>query len=478
MRVDVSEIFENLNEPQRNSVTSESKNLLVLAGAGSGKTRVIAHRVAWLIKAKNVNPHSILTVTFTNKASREMRGRIEGIVQEEMGNFWCGTFHGISHRLLRTHWEEAGLRKEFSILDSEDQYRVIKRVVKSMGLDDTKWPPRQIQWFINKQKDECKRSKDVDTSDDYFAEKMTEIYKTYEELCERESLVDFGELLLRVYLLLKTNQEVLAHYQRRFSYILVDEIGGLARQLQSSGIKIKSLLSKQKDFLRDVSHEVRTPLARLQISAENLELDTNDKQALNQIKKEVQIIDKLVQDLLHLSYFDQPSKSHKIESIQLIDLVDHFVQRSQILASHKNISVTLKSIKQQNLSVAGVHFLLDRALDNLMSNAIRHSSQYSEIRVSCEIDKEYCYVGITDQGEGVSEERLEEIFEPFVRLDSSRNRSTGGFGLGLSLVKRIAVMHNGSVIASNIFNESSTQTEGFVVKLILPLENKIEALKG
>ena len=221
--MDVSEIFENLNEPQRNSVTSESKNLLVLAGAGSGKTRVIAHRVAWLIKAKRVSPHSILTVTFTNKASREMRGRIEGIVQEEMGNFWCGTFHGISHRLLRTHWEEAGLRREFSILDSEDQYRVIKRVVKSMGLDDTKWPPRQIQWFINKQKDECNRSKDVDIADDYFAEKMTEVYKAYEELCERESLVDFGELLLRVYILLKSNEEVLKHYQRRFSHILVDE---------------------------------------------------------------------------------------------------------------------------------------------------------------------------------------------------------------------------------------------------------------
>ena len=223
MRVDVSEIFESLNEPQRNAVTSESKNLLVLAGAGSGKTRVIAHRVAWLIKAENVNPHSILTVTFTNKASREMRGRIEGIVQQEMGNFWCGTFHGISHRLLRTHWEEAGLRKEFAILDSEDQYRVIKRVVKSMGLDDTKWPPRQIQWFINKQKDECRRSKDVEVSDDYFAEKMTDVYRAYEELCERESLVDFGELLLRVYILFKTNDEVLKHYQRRFSHILVDE---------------------------------------------------------------------------------------------------------------------------------------------------------------------------------------------------------------------------------------------------------------
>ena len=186
--MDVSEIFESLNEPQRNAVTSDSKNLLVLAGAGSGKTRVIAHRVAWLIKAENINPHSILTVTFTNKASREMRGRIEDIVQEEMGNFWCGTFHGISHRLLRTHWEEAGLRKEFAILDSEDQYRVIKRVIKSMGLDDTKWPPRQVQWFINKQKDECRRSKDVEVADDYFAEKMAEIYKVYEDLCERESL--------------------------------------------------------------------------------------------------------------------------------------------------------------------------------------------------------------------------------------------------------------------------------------------------
>lgn len=221
--MDVSEIFETLNEPQRNAVTSESNSLLVLAGAGSGKTRVIAHRVAWLIKAENVNPHSILTVTFTNKASREMRGRIEDIVQEEMGNFWCGTFHGISHRLLRTHWEEAGLRKEFAILDSEDQYRVIKRVVKSMGLDDTKWPPRQIQWFINKQKDECLRSKDVEATDDYFTEKMVEVYKVYEELCERESLVDFGELLLRVYVLLKTNEQVLQHYQRRFSHILVDE---------------------------------------------------------------------------------------------------------------------------------------------------------------------------------------------------------------------------------------------------------------
>ena len=221
--MDVSEIFESLNEPQRQAVTSDSNNLLVLAGAGSGKTRVIAHRVAWLIKAGGINPHSILTVTFTNKAAREMRGRIEGIVEQEMGNFWCGTFHGISHRLLRAHWEEAGLRREFAILDSEDQYRVIKRVSKSLGLDDTKWPSRQIQWFINKQKDECRRSKDVETADDYFAEKVNEVYAAYEELCERESLVDFGELLLRTYLLLKTNENVLDHYKKRFRHILVDE---------------------------------------------------------------------------------------------------------------------------------------------------------------------------------------------------------------------------------------------------------------
>ena len=223
MRVDVSEIFETLNEPQRQAVTSESKNQLVLAGAGSGKTRVIAHRIAWLIKALGANPYSILTVTFTNKAASEMRGRIESIVEGDMGSFWCGTFHGISHRLLRMHWEEAGLRKEFAILDSEDQFRVVKRVSKSLGLDDGKWPPRQIQWFINKQKDECRRSKDVEVGDDYFAEKMNEVYRAYEELCERESLVDFGELLLRSYMLLRHNEKILQHYQKRFKHILVDE---------------------------------------------------------------------------------------------------------------------------------------------------------------------------------------------------------------------------------------------------------------
>ena len=221
--MDVSDIFDELNEAQRQAVTSEAEHLLVLAGAGSGKTRVIAHRVAWLVKALQNSPHSLLTVTFTNKAANEMKGRIESLLGLEVTDFWCGTFHGIAHRLLRRHWEEAGLRKEFAILDSEDQYRVIKRVCKSMGLDESKWPARQIQWYINKEKDECRRANQSEAGDDYFVEQMTKVYLEYEQLCERESLVDFGELLLRTLILLSTNQDLLSHYQKRFKHILVDE---------------------------------------------------------------------------------------------------------------------------------------------------------------------------------------------------------------------------------------------------------------
>lgn len=221
--MDVSKIFENLNEAQRKAVSSENASLLVLAGAGSGKTRVIAHRVAWLVEILEINPQSILTVTFTNKAAREMRDRIENIVEAQLGNFWCGTFHGISHRLLRRHWEESGLRKDFSILDSEDQLRVIKRVCKSMLIDEDKWPPRQAQWYINKQKDEARRPSEIDSDKDYFNEQMTKIYTQYEEVCHRESLVDFGELLFRTLTLLKSNPDILSHYQRHFNHILVDE---------------------------------------------------------------------------------------------------------------------------------------------------------------------------------------------------------------------------------------------------------------
>ena len=241
-----------------------------------------------------------------------------------------------------------------------------------------------------------------------------------------------------------------------------DEIGELARQLQLSGIKIQELIKKQKDLLRDVSHEVRTPLARLQIATETLQLDAGDKRALNQIKDEILIIDQLVQDLLHLSHFDRPSKSHQIENFKVNTLVDEFIERSKILASTKNLSITSSSTNTNNIDVKGNKFLLDRALDNLMSNAIRHSPNNSEIEIKTEIDNENCYISISDQGEGVIEESLEKIFEPFHRLDTSRNRETGGFGLGLSLVKQIVELHKGSV---NAFNHPN----GLLVKLSIPL---------
>ena len=241
-----------------------------------------------------------------------------------------------------------------------------------------------------------------------------------------------------------------------------DEIGELARQLQLSGIKIQELIKKQKDLLRDVSHEVRTPLARLQIATETLQLDAGDKRALNQIKDEILIIDQLVQDLLHLSHFDRPSKSHQIKNFKVNTLVDEFIERSKILASTKNLSITSSSTNTNNVDVNGNKFLLDRALDNLMSNAIRHSPNNSEIEIKTEIDNENCYISISDQGEGVIEESLEKIFEPFHRLDTSRNRETGGFGLGLSLVKQIVELHKGSV---NAFNHPN----GLLVKLSIPV---------
>ena len=241
-----------------------------------------------------------------------------------------------------------------------------------------------------------------------------------------------------------------------------DEIGELARQLQLSGIKIQELIKKQKDLLRDVSHEVRTPLARLQIATETLQLDAGDERALNQIKDEILIIDQLVQDLLHLSHFDRPSKSHQIKNFKVNTLVDEFIERSKILASTKNLSITSSSTNTNNVDVNGNKFLLDRALDNLMSNAIRHSPNNSEIEIKTEIDNENCYISISDQGEGVIEESLEKIFEPFHRLDTSRNRETGGFGLGLSLVKQIVELHKGSV---NAFNHPN----GLLVKLSIPL---------
>ena len=241
-----------------------------------------------------------------------------------------------------------------------------------------------------------------------------------------------------------------------------DEIGELARQLQTSGLKIQELLKKQKDFLRDVSHEVRTPLARLQIATETLELDASDEKSLRQIKEEVLIIDQLVQDLLHLSHFDRPSQYNNIETFPIINLVKECVNRSKIQAKLKHVLIKFKDEDLDGINVKGIRFLLDRALDNVISNAIRHSPNKGCVEVRYEQGKDSCCLSIWDQGDGVNEQSLEEIFEPFVRLDASRNRQTGGFGLGLSLVKKIMDLHKGEVRAANHAN-------GFVIRLIIPL---------
>ena len=223
--MDEATILDPLNEAQRDAVTSDSGNMLVLAGAGSGKTRVLVHRIAWLIRAQGYSPGSILAVTFTNKAAREMRARIEEILQTGTRGMWVGTFHGLAHRLLQTHWEDAGLPRNFQILDAADQQRLVKRVCRELQLEESRWPPRQAQGYINSCKDEGLRPAHLPppASGDLYQKTMQRIYTTYQAACERSGLVDFAELLLRAHELWLKNPQLLQHYQQRFRYILVDE---------------------------------------------------------------------------------------------------------------------------------------------------------------------------------------------------------------------------------------------------------------
>ena len=221
--MDVTHILEGLNDPQREAVTAPPENLLVLAGAGSGKTRVLVHRIAWLVEAEGASPHGILAVTFTNKAAAEMRARIESLLDLPVRQMWVGTFHGIAHRLLRQHWQEAKLPENFQILDAEDQQRLVKRIMKSLDLDEKRWPPRQATWFINGQKDEGRRARHVEPGGDLFTETMVRVYAAYEDACERGGMIDFAELLLRSHELWLENSGLLEHYQRRFGHLLVDE---------------------------------------------------------------------------------------------------------------------------------------------------------------------------------------------------------------------------------------------------------------
>jgi DNA helicase-2/ATP-dependent DNA helicase PcrA len=221
--MDVSEILNDLNKPQRDAVGAPLGHARILAGAGSGKTRVLVHRIAWLIQAEAFSPANILAVTFTNKAAAEMRGRIEDILGYPPGGMWVGTFHGLAHRLLRAHWKDAELPQSFQILDSDDQLRMLKRIIRGMELDEAQWPPKQAQWYINAQKDEGLRAKDIQAGHDPYSQKMLAIYKAYEDACQRAGVIDFGEILLRSHELWLRRPDILAQYQQRFRQILVDE---------------------------------------------------------------------------------------------------------------------------------------------------------------------------------------------------------------------------------------------------------------
>lgn len=278
--MNISPILDSLNTAQREAVTSDRRHLLVLAGAGSGKTRVLVHRIAWLMQVENVAPWQIMAVTFTNKAARELRERIDTLRGGTPQGMWVGTFHGLVHRLLRSHWRDAGLPENFQILDSDDQLRLVKRVCQQLELDEARFPPKQAQWFINGQKDEGLRADHIQPPTNSFERTMLEIYRGYEEACRRAGCVDFAELLLRAHELWLEKPELLTHYQERFRHVLVDEfqdtnaiqyawvrvLAGTALQVTAvgdddqsiygwRGARVENILNFERDFTD--THTVR-----------------------------------------------------------------------------------------------------------------------------------------------------------------------------------------------------------------------------
>jgi len=221
--MDVSDLINPLNESQREAVTAGLNPVLVQAGAGSGKTRVLTHRIAWLTRVENVSPFAILAVTFTNKAAREMRQRVEEILGQSLGGMWIGTFHGIAHRFLRSHWKEAKLPQAFQILDGDDQLRLLKRTMRGLELDEAQFPPKQVQWFINGHKDEGRRPEHIDDQGDMITQQYVRVYTAYQAACERAGAIDFAEMLLRALETLRDTPELLAHYRKRLRFLLIDE---------------------------------------------------------------------------------------------------------------------------------------------------------------------------------------------------------------------------------------------------------------
>lgn len=232
----MSELLKGLNQPQLDATTHSDSSVLVLAGAGSGKTKVLTTRIAWLIQTGQINPFELMAVTFTNKAAKEMLFRITSMLPINTRGMWVGTFHGLCNRLLRTHFREANLPQTFQILDSADQLSLVKRVMKSLSIDEVRYPFRQAQYFINSHKEEGLRPDKVEPVDD-FGRTLTEVYRAYDRTCANEGVVDFSELLLRSYELLLKNERLLKHYQNRFKHILVDEFQD-TNKLQYAWLKL------------------------------------------------------------------------------------------------------------------------------------------------------------------------------------------------------------------------------------------------
>ncbi|HEU0289878.1 MAG TPA: UvrD-helicase domain-containing protein, partial [Burkholderiales bacterium] len=230
------DFLSGLNERQLEAVTLPHQSALILAGAGSGKTRVLTTRVAWLIQTGQSSPHGLVAVTFTNKAAKEMLARISAMLPINTRGMWVGTFHGLCNRLLRAHHREAGLPQLFQILDTQDQLSLIKRLLKSLNVDEERFAPRQVQWFMSAAKDDGLRAPQVEVHDE-FTRRMKDIYAAYDEQCNREGVVDFAELLLRSYELLSANETLRAHYNSRFRHVLVDEFQD-TNKLQYAWLKL------------------------------------------------------------------------------------------------------------------------------------------------------------------------------------------------------------------------------------------------
>ena len=276
-------IADGLNEKQQQSVAlDEDINALILAGAGSGKTRVLTHRIHYLVSTKNHHVDEILAVTFTNKAATEMKERLSELLRRPIGRMWVGTFHSLAHRLLRTHPVEANLSPTFQILDAQDQFRIVKRLMKENGVDETKFPIKKVQWFINQQKDEGILPHQIDAGHNYFVKQSAKVFDLYEKHCQANDLVDFAGLLVKSYELLKNNQSLLDYYQKKFRHILVDEFQDTNR-IQYQFIKI---LYSQGNHVFCVGDDDQSIYGWRGARIENIQKIENDFKPIQVIKLE------------------------------------------------------------------------------------------------------------------------------------------------------------------------------------------------